>query len=239
MREAYMQYVGCKKTFPCVWRIVTSIQLASGQWWPLHEKGAATHTCWLTGWNIKAICQSKWNWRPETQDSLFQGPGVIRDDQGITRWKDSPFIRPARQDGVRFLTTFTGWLIQSLTPPLMNRDFWKSLSLSESQAFRNKMSLEKSGPIRRHVGEIRVFKGKSDTSFLKLQDRYIRTYYIVILYNLFVFCQYSFTSIQQSIKTKQQNSSPVVACSAAGPLQDSTSSTSRLLPTLQVCVCLT
>lgn len=39
----------------------------------------------LAGWKAERLklCQSRWNWGPGAQYSLFQAPGGVRDDQGL------------------------------------------------------------------------------------------------------------------------------------------------------------
>ena len=116
--------------------VVTSVQLASGLWWPLQDWGAAAHSCWLTGQRIIATCQSRWSQGPGAQDGLFQalgGIGDVRDDPGLMRRKGSPFISCARPDGIRFPTTFTGWLSlisgSTADKPKLQASHFPSLSL--------------------------------------------------------------------------------------------------------------
>lgn len=166
---------------------VTSIQLASGLWWPLQDWGAATHSCCMTGQRITGICQSRWSQGPGAQDGLFQAPGGVgdvRDDQGLMRRKGSPFIRRARPDGIRFPTKFTGWLhriCRSTTDKLkLQASHFPSLSLRHSEIkfhWKNPVSL------RGAQRGFRDFKGRGDVSFLKLGAGYVGIYCIITFYN--------------------------------------------------------
>lgn len=137
------------------------------------------------------------------QDSLFQAPRGVSDDQGLHLSSDLLGQMGSSSSDIH------GAACPICGTTLKNGDFWQGPFPLEPQAFRNKMSLNVYGLIRRVIEGIRGLQRSKSFFFLNyMLDKWELTAYSMIITYLY-FNQHSFTFIQYLIKKKTRNTAHV------------------------------